>query len=97
LTAVADDVTLKQGEALVLDATKSAGDIKDYKWTIEKAPSGADAVVGQVIKEGSNGNISIQPTDYVKYFPTAGRYTVRLTVTDAAGQTSSDDFMLDVP
>ena len=97
LSAVADDVTIKQGEALILDATKSAGDIKDYKWTIQKAPSGADAVVGQVIKEGSSGNVSIQPADYTKYFPTAGQYTVRLTVTDTTGQTSSDDFMIDVP
>ncbi len=97
LTAAADDVTLQQGEALVLDATKSAGDIKDYKWTITKAPSGADAVVGQVIKEASSGNVTIDPADYTKYFPKSGDYTVQLTVTDTAGKTASNEFDITVP
>jgi hypothetical protein len=97
LSAVADDVTVKQGEALILDATRSAGNISDYKWTIEKAPTGAESVVGQVIKENSSGNVSIDPNDYSKYFPRSGPYTVRLTVTDSAGKTSSDDFEVMVP
>jgi hypothetical protein len=97
LSAVADDVTLRQGEALILDATQSVGNIANYKWTIEQAPAGAESVVGQVIQENSNGNASIDPADFAKYFPTAGSYTVRLTVTDASGQTSMDDFTIDVP
>jgi hypothetical protein len=97
LSAIADDTTVRQGEALILDATKSAGDIADYKWTIEKAPSGAEAVIGQVIKEGSSGNVSLEPNDYLKYFPQAGPYTVRLTVTDTAGKTAMDDFEVLVP
>jgi hypothetical protein len=97
LSAVADDTTVKQGEALILDATNSAGNISDYKWTIEKAPTGAEAVIGQTIKEGSSGNVSLEPNDYLKYFPQAGPYTVRLTVTDNAGKTASDDFEVMVP
>ncbi|MBK9715516.1 MAG: hypothetical protein IPO81_30165 [Kouleothrix sp.] len=97
LSAVVDDQTLQQGQALVLDATQSAGNITDYKWTIVKAPAGAESVEGQVIREGSSGNISLEPADYAKYFPTAGSYTVRLTVTDASGGSSSDDFTIDVP
>ncbi|MDQ2996700.1 MAG: hypothetical protein M3R61_06535 [Chloroflexota bacterium] len=97
LSAVADDTTIKQGEALILDATKSAGDISDYKWTIEKAPAGAESTVGQTIKEGSSGNVSLEPADYAKYFPTAGMYTVRLTVTDSAGKTAMDDFDVMMP
>jgi hypothetical protein len=97
LSAVADDVTIKQGEALILDATKSAGDITDYKWTIQKAPAGAEAVIGQTIKEASSGNVSIEPNDYLKYFPKAGPYTVQLTVTDNAGQKSTDDFQITMP
>ena len=97
LSAAADDVTLSQGQALVLDATKSAGDIKDYKWTITKAPAGAESVVGQVIKENSNGNVTIDPADYAKYFPKSGDYTVQLTVTDAAGKTAASDFQISVP
>jgi hypothetical protein len=97
LSAVADDTTVKQGEALILDATKSAGEISDYKWTIEKAPSGAEAMVGQIIKEGSSGNVSLEPNDYLKYFPRPGPYTVRLTVTDNAGKTAMDDFEVMVP
>src|SRR6185436_10761696 len=91
LAAVESDVTVKQGEALVLDASASAGDIKDYKWTITKAPAGAESVVGQTIKEGSSGNVSLNPDDYAKYFPTSGDYTVRLIVTDAQGATANND------
>jgi hypothetical protein len=97
LSAVADDVTLQQGEALVLDATNSVGNVANYSWTVLDAPAGAEAVKGQMIAEGSNGNVSLEPADYEKYFPVAGRYTVRLTVTDTSGATSNDDFMIDVP
>src|SRR5262245_1065100 len=97
VTAAADDVTVKQGEALVLDASKSVGDIQDYKWTIVQAPSGATAVVGQVIGEGYSGNLSLNPDDYTKYFPTAGDYTIRLTVMDTKGTASNDDFTVSVP
>jgi hypothetical protein len=97
LSAVADDVTLQQGEALVLDATQSAGNVADYKWTVTTAPAGAESVVGQVITENSNGNVSLEPADYAKYFPVVGDYTVRLTVTDTAGATSNDDFTIAVP
>ena len=97
LSAVADDTTVKQGQALVLDASKSIGNISDYKWTIEKAPTGAEAVIGQTIKEGSNGNVSLEPNDYLKYFPQTGPYTVRLTVTDTSGKTAMDDFQVMVP
>ena len=97
LSAVATDTTVKQGEALILDATKSAGNISDYKWTIEKAPTGAEAMIGQTIKEGSSGNVSLEPNDYLKYFPKPGPYTVRLTVTDNAGKSAMDDFEVMVP
>lgn len=97
LSAAEEDVTVRQGEQLVLDATGSTGDIKDYKWTIVQAPAGAESVVGQTIKEGSSGNVSLNPDDYAKYFPKSGTYTVRLTVTSGSGATSSDDFTIDVP
>ena len=95
--AAASDVTIQQGQALVLDATKSAGNIKDYKWTITKAPTGAETVVGQVIKEDSSGNVSLNPDDYAKYFPTAGDYIVRLTVVDTQGASANDDFTITMP
>lgn len=97
LSAAASDVTLQQGQDLVLDATNSVGDIKDYKWTITKAPTGAEAVIGQVIKENSNGNVTIDPADYAKYFPASGAYTVQLAVTDNAGKTATNDFEVMVP
>ena len=97
LSAVADDVTIKQGEALILDATKSAGNISDYKWTIQKAPPGAESVIGQTIKEASSGNVTLEPNDYSKYFPKAGPYTIQLTVMDNSGKTSTDNFEIMMP
>jgi len=53
--------------------------------------------IGQTIKEASNGNVALDPNDYQKYFPKPGPYTVRLTVTDTAGKTATDDFEVTVP
>jgi hypothetical protein len=97
LSAVADDITLQEGEQLILDATQSAGNIADYKWTVTQAPAGAETVIGQVINEGSSGNVTLDPTAYEKYFPVAGSYTIQLTVTDSSGQSSNDEFTIDVP
>jgi hypothetical protein len=97
LQAAADDTMIQEGQALVLDATQSAGNIQDYKWTITQAPAGAEAAVGQVIQESSSANISLNPDDYAKYFPIAGDYTVRLTVTDIQGASANDDFTITMP
>ncbi len=97
LQATAADTMIQDGQALVLDATQSAGNIQDYKWTITQAPTGAEAVVGQVIQESTTANVSLNPDDYSKYFPTAGDYTVRLTVTDVQGASSNDDFKITMP
>jgi hypothetical protein len=97
LQAAADDTMIQEGQALVLDATQSAGNIQDYKWTITQAPAGAEAAIGQVIQESSSANISLNPDDYAKYFPMAGDYTVRLTVTDVQGASANDDFTITMP
>lgn len=97
LSAVIDNTTLIQGEQLVLDASNSLGEIKEFQWTIQDAPQGAEAVEGTTIAKGSSSTVSLEPEQYEKYFPTAGTYTVRLTITDAAGNTSHDDFQVEVP
>lgn len=97
LSAVADDVTIREGEQLILDATQSAGNIADFKWTITEAPTGAESSIGQVISEGSTGNVTLDPNVYTTFFPVAGSYTVELMITDAQGQTSSDEIVIDVP
>lgn len=92
-----DDVTLRQGEQLTIDASNEAANISNYTWTIQDAPAGAEAVEGQVLQEGSNGNLTLNPDDYTKYFPVAGDYTVRLTLTDAGGALTYNDFTITVP
>ena len=97
LAAVEEDVVLQQGAPLVLDATRSAGNITNYQWTIVDAPAGAESVEGRTIKEESSGTVSLNPDEYAQYFPVSGTYTVRLTVTDTQGATADTEFTIVVP
>lgn len=92
-----DDVTLEEGQQLVIDASNEVANTANYKWTVQDAPAGAESVEGQVIQESSNGNLTLDPTAYERYFPTAGDYTIRLTLTDTAGEMTYNDFTITVP
>ncbi len=92
-----DQVTLTQGEALTLDVLSGISDVNNYRMTVVDAPAGAEASEGQVIKEASGGNISVNPDEYGKYFTTAGDYRVRLDVTSAGNQTATHEFTVTVP
>ncbi len=96
-TGINDQVTLTQGQDLTLDALSSVPDITNYKMTVVDAPAGAEASEGQVIKEASGGNISVNPDEYGQYFTTAGDYKVRLDVTSAGNQTATHEFTVTVP
>ena len=95
--AMDDTVTLEQGQALTLDALSAIPDVSNHKVTIVEAPAGAEASEGQVIKEASGGNVSINPDEYGEYFTTAGDYKVRLDVTTSGNQTASHEFTVTVP
>jgi regulator of protease activity HflC (stomatin/prohibitin superfamily) len=83
-------VTLNQGQALALDTLSSVPGVTNWKMTLVDAPASAAANEGQVIKEASGGNISVNPDEYAKYFTTAGDYRVRLDLTTDAGAASQE-------
>ncbi len=89
-------VTVEQGQALTLEALSYIPNITNYRMTVVTAPAGAEAAEGKVIKEASDGNISLTPEEYEKYFTVAGDYTIRLDLT-SSGQTASNDFTITMP
>jgi hypothetical protein len=92
-----DDLRLQADQPLVLDTTKEVADVTNYRWVITQAPAGAEAVKGAVISENSNGKLTIEPTDYAKYFPVAGNYTVDLELTYANGSKERSPIDIVVP
>ena len=95
--AMNNEMTLTQGEALTMDALSAIPDVSNYTMTVVDAPAGAEASEGQVIKEASGGNVSLEPAEYEQYFTTAGDYVVRLDVTTTGNQTASHEFTVTVP
>lgn len=82
---VPDDLRLQRDQQLVLDTTREVADVTNYRWTVAEVPAGAEAVKGQQISENSDGKLTIEPTDYAKYFPVAGTYIINLELTYTAG------------
>lgn len=80
-----NDLRAQADQPLVLDTTKQVADVTNYRWVITKVPAGAESVKGQVISENSDGKLTIEPTDYAKYFPVSGDYTVDLELTYTNG------------
>ena len=92
-----DQVTVTQGQAITFDALAGLTDITNYKITLVDAPAGAEANEGEVIKEASGGNVSLNPNEYEQYFTTAGDYKVRLDITSSGNKTASHEFTITVP
>ncbi len=92
-----DRVTVTQGQAITFDALSGLSDIQNYRMTVVDAPAGAEASEGQVIKEASGGNISLNPNEYEQYFTTAGDYKVRLDVTSSGNRTATHEFTITMP
>ncbi|MBI3760538.1 MAG: hypothetical protein HY260_01570 [Chloroflexi bacterium] len=89
------DVTVAVGEQPKFDACASTGNIVNYKWTILKAPEGEMAGdAGKVIREtDANCSFTLDETMALKYL---GAWEIQLEVRDAAGNTSTDTFILTV-
>ncbi len=91
------DLRLQQDQPLVLDTAQQVADVTNYRWVITQAPAGAESVRGTVIQENSNGKLTIEPSDYAKYFPVAGNYTVDLELTYANGNKERSPIPIIVP
>ncbi|CAA9373108.1 MAG: hypothetical protein AVDCRST_MAG93-8574 [uncultured Chloroflexia bacterium] len=91
-----DTMTLTEGQDLSFDALSGIANVTNYRMTIVDAPTGAEASEGEVIKEASDGNISVTPEEYEQYFTTPGDYTVRLDLT-SNGQNATNEFTITVP
>ena len=92
-----DDLRLQNDQPLVLDTTQQVADVNNYRWVITQAPAGAESVKGTVISENSNGKLTVEPSDYAKYFPVAGNYTVDLELTYANGTKERSPIDITVP
>jgi hypothetical protein len=73
-----------------------ASNIKHYTWSVIQVPDGASISVGQVIREGTDQNISLNLNELDQYFSVEGVYTLRLTLVDTTDQTSTEDFNLSI-
>lgn len=94
---VPSDLRLQADQPLVLDTTREIAGVTNYKWTIVEVPAGAESVKGQVIEENSTGKLTIEPSDYAKYFPASGDYTVNLDLTFQGGTTQTVPIPVTVP
>ncbi len=92
-----EQITVTEGEALGLDALSAIPDVTNYKMTVVEAPAGAAAQPNTVIKEASNGNISLSADEYGQYFTVPGDYKVRLDITTTGDRTASHEFTVTVP
>jgi hypothetical protein len=90
-------MTLADGQALTLDALSAVPNITNYTMTVTQAPDGAGVAPGTVIKEASNGNISLNPDEYAKYFTVAGDYRIKLDIVSDGNKTASHEFTVTVP
>jgi len=101
LEALANQFTeplrLQTDQPLVLDTAQEVAGVTNYKWTIAQAPTGAEAVEGDVISENSNGKLTIEPADYAKYFPASGEYQVDLALTFDDGSVQTVPIPVVVP
>ena len=92
-----DRVTVTRGEAITFDALAGLSDITNYRMTVVDAPAGAEASEGKVIKEASDGNVTLDPSDYEQYFTVAGDYKVRLDIISDGNKTATHEFTITVP
>lgn len=98
LAAIApSDLRLQSDQPLVLDTTQQVAGVTNYRWTIAEVPAGAESVKGQLISENSNGKLTIEPSDYAKYFPASGNYTIDLELTFGDGSKQTVPIPLIVP
>ncbi len=91
------DLRLQSDQKTVLDTTQQVADVKDYRWVISAVPAGAEKVKGMVISENSSGKLTVEPTDYSKYFPVSGTYTVDLELTYTSGKKERSPITILVP
>jgi len=94
---VPSNLALQSSQPLVLDVTRQVAGVNNYRWTITQVPPGAESVQGTEIAENSDGKLTINPSDYAKYFPVSGNYVVNLELTNTNGTTNTVPIPVVVP
>ena len=92
-----EEFSVTAGQALDFGSLTAMGNVTNYRLTILEAPEGAAGQDGQVIKEASDGNVSLNPDEYSKYFTVPGTYRIGLMVTTEDGGQASREFTVNVP
>lgn len=93
---IPSDLRFDQNQPLVLNTTRQVAGVTNYRWVISDAPEGSN-VEGQVIAENSDGQLTLQPSDYAQYFPVSGNYTIDLILTFENGTSQTQQIPLVVP
>ena len=89
-----DDFSTPVGVAPTFDGCGSDGDIVNYSWTISAAPESMATDVGKSLRDVTSGcSFELESAMLAEE---VGSWTIELVVTDADGNTSSDNVTVDV-
>lgn len=89
-----EDIDVAVGESPNFDGYRSSGDITNYQWVIREAPASMPGDVDKAIRESmSECSFTLEASMIAEE---VGSWTIELLISDADGNTSTDQVMVTV-